>query len=133
MIADFSSVSGQTQFWINIQDYSVPVYWVDSATAPTVQVSASLGATGFRTGAANDSVAAGTGRAPIPAGSTAAAGTDRHLAIVDRNANMEWGFWDAAGDSTGWTAGEASKVDYLRALQRVANGECVCRPSLVLH
>ncbi len=110
MIADFSSISGQTQFWINIQDYSVPVYWVDSST-PTVAVNASLGGTGFRTGAASDSVAAGTGMAPIPTGATAAAGTDRHLAIIDRNANMEWGFWDAAPGSTGWTAGEASTLD----------------------
>lgn len=111
MIADFSSIAGQTQFWINIQDYSVPVYWVDSTTTPLVTVSASLGGTGFRTGAANDSVAAGTGQAPIPSGATAAAGTDQHLAIIDANLNQEWGFWDAAGDASGWTAGEASTLD----------------------
>jgi len=111
MIADFSSISGQTQFWINIQDYSVPVYWVDATTTPLVNVSTSLGGTGFRTGAANDGVAGGTGQAPIPSGATAAAGTDRHLAIIDRNGNREWGFWDAAGDASGWTAGEASTLD----------------------
>lgn len=111
LIADFSNISGQTQFWINIQDYSVPVYWVDSTTTPMVTVSASLGGTGFRTGAADDSVAAGSGQAPIPSGATAAAGTDQHLCIIDRNAHTEWGFWDASGDATGWTAGEASTLD----------------------
>ncbi len=74
-------------------------------------VSASVGGTGFHTGAANDSVAAGTGQAPIPSGAMPAAGTDKHLSIVDRNAHMEWAFWNA-DDSTGsWTAGEASTID----------------------
>jgi len=111
MIADFSSISGQTQFWINIQDYSIPIYFVDSTTTPMVAVSTGLGGTGFRTGAANDGVAAGTGTAPIPSGATAAAGTDRHLAIIDRGKNIEWGFWDASGDTSGWLAGEASTLD----------------------
>jgi hypothetical protein len=111
MIADFSSISGQTAFWINIQDYSVPVYWVDSTAAATVTVMASLGGSGFRTGAASDSVPAGSGPAPIPAGAMAAAGTDRHLAIVDRVTRVEWGFWDAASATGGWTAGEASTMD----------------------
>lgn len=111
MIADFSNIAGQTQFWINIQDYSVPVYWVDSTTTPLVTVSTGLGGTGFRTGAANDGVAAGTGQAPIPNGATGAAGTDRHLAIIDRNLSQEWGLWDAVEDASGWTAGEASTLD----------------------
>jgi hypothetical protein len=87
------------------------VYWVDSTKTPVQTVSASLGGTGFRTGAASDSVAAGTGQAPIPNGATPAAGTDKHMSIVDRTAHTEWGFWNA-DDSTGsWTAGEASTMD----------------------
>jgi hypothetical protein len=111
LVTDFSSIAGQTEFWINIQDYSIPVYGVASAATPMVTVSASLGGTGFRTGAASDSVTAGSGLAPIPSGATPAAGSDRHLAIVDRAANLEWGFWDANQSSTGWTAGEASTMD----------------------
>jgi hypothetical protein len=111
LITDLSTIPGQTTIWINIQQYSVPVYWVDSATSPTVTVSASLGGTGFRTGAASDSVAAGTGPAPIPTGAMPAAGTDRHLSIVDRTARTEWGFWNADDGTTGWTAGEASTLD----------------------
>jgi hypothetical protein len=111
MIADFSSIAGQTTFWVNIQQYSVPVYWVDSTMTPTQTVSSSLGGTGFRMGAANDSVAAGHGPAPIPSGAMPAAGTDKHLAVIDRTAHTEWGFWNA-DDSTGsWTAGEASTMD----------------------
>jgi len=111
MITDFSTIAGQTTFWVNIQQYSVPVYWVDSTKTPMQTVSASLGGTGFRTGAASDSVAAGTGQAPIPSGATPAAGTDKHMSIVDRTAHTEWGFWNA-DDSTGsWTAGEASTMD----------------------
>jgi hypothetical protein len=113
MIADLTSIPGQTTLWINIQQYSVPVYWVDSTMTPSQTVSASLGGTGFRTGAANDSASAGTGPAPIPSGAMPAAGTDKHLCVVDRTAHTEWGFWNA-DDSTGsWTAGEASTMDLL--------------------
>jgi hypothetical protein len=111
MIGDFSSITGQTEFWINIQDYSVPVYWVDSTTAPMVTVMAALGGTGFRMGAANDGAVAGTGPAPIPGGAMPAAGTDQHLSIVDRTARTEWAFWDADHGSGAWTAGEASTQD----------------------
>jgi hypothetical protein len=111
MISDLSTIPGQTSFWINIQDYSVPVYWVDSKSTAMATVTASLGGSGFRMGAASDSVAGGTGPAPIPPGAMPAVGTDRHLAIVDRAAAMEWGFWDADHGTGGWTAGEASTMD----------------------
>jgi hypothetical protein len=111
LITDFSTIPGQTAIWINIQDYSVPVYWIDSTATANVTVTASLGGTGFRTGAASDSVAGGMGLAPIPAGALPAAGTDRHLAIVDKLARIEWGFWDATMSGAGWTAGQASTMD----------------------
>ena len=111
MISDLSTISGQTTFWINIQDYSVPVYWVDSTSAPAVTVVAALGGSGFRGGAASDSVAGGTGTAPIPSGAMPAAGTDMHLAIIDRALGMEWGMWDALPPGTSWTAGLASTMD----------------------
>ena len=111
MITDFSTISGQTTFWINIQNYSVPVYWVDSTTTPMVNVVASLGGTGFRGGAADDSVSGGTGSAPIPSGAMPAAGTDMHLAIVDRAVGMEWGMWDAVPPGANWTAGLAATMD----------------------
>jgi hypothetical protein len=114
LIADFSTISGQTALWINIQQYSVPVYWVDSTATSLVSVMATdIGGTGFRTGAASDSVAPGSGMAPIPAGAMAAQGTDRHLSIVDRVARVEWGLWNAAPATTGtgWSAGVAATQD----------------------
>jgi len=111
LITDLSTISGQTTFWINISQYSIPVYYVDSTTTPMVTVSASVGGTGFRNGAASDSVAAGQGQAPIPVGATPAAGTDRHLDVIDKTAMMEWGLWNANFGSLGWTAGEASTMD----------------------
>src|SRR5919205_696753 len=72
MITDFANIPEQTTFWINIQDYSIPVYWVDSTAVPSVSVMASLGGSGFRTGAGDDSVAEGRGSAPIPSGAAAA-------------------------------------------------------------
>lgn len=111
MIADFANIPEQTTFWINIQDYSIPVYWVDSTTVPATTVMASLGGTGFRTGASDDSVAEGRGPAPIPTAAMPADGSDRHLAVVDRALGKEWGFWDARRAGTMWTAGQAATMD----------------------
>jgi hypothetical protein len=111
MILDFASVPGQGSFWINIQDYSVPVYFVDSTVTPQVTVVAGLGGTGFRTGAANDGVAQGSGLAPIPSNAMPAAGSDRHLLVVDKKTRTEWGFYNAASSGAGWTADEASTQD----------------------
>jgi hypothetical protein len=106
-----ASATSPSAFWINIPQYSIPVYWVDSKSTPMVTVQASVGGTGFRNGATDQNAAAGSGPAPIPAGATPAAGTDKHLAIVDRSANMEWGFWLADDSSGSWTAGAEMTMD----------------------
>ena len=111
LIADFASVPGQDAWWINIQDYSIPVYWVDSTATAMVTVMAELGAAGFRTGAPNEGDVAGSGPAPIPAGAMPALGDDRHLAIVDRATRMEWGFYGAAKAGAKWTAVGAATQD----------------------
>lgn len=111
LIADFASVPGQDAFWMNIEDFGIPVYWVDSAGAPTVTVKAGLGGTGFRTGAPAEGDVEGSGPAPIPSNAMAAAGTDRHLAIVDRKTRMEWGFYNAARSGSGWKVDMAATQD----------------------
>ena len=111
MVLDFASVPGQDKFWINIQDYSVPVYFVDSTVTPPVTVAAGLGGAGFRTGAANDGVDKGSGLAPIPSNAMPAVGTDRHLLVVDKKTRMEWGFFNAAKSGAGWSVDEASTQD----------------------
>jgi len=111
-IADLSSLTGQGQqaLSVNIQGYSIPVYYVDSSV-PFVNVMAGLGGTGFRTGAPNEGDVPGSGTAPIPAGATPAAGTDRHLCVVDKTAEMSWDLYDADDSSGGWTAGLAASMD----------------------
>ncbi len=111
-IADLSSLTGQGQqaLSVNIKGYSIPVYYVDS-TVPFVNVMAGLGGTGFRTGAPNEGDVPGSGTAPIPAGATPAAGTDRHLCVVDKTAEMSWDLWNANDTSSGWTAGLAASMD----------------------
>jgi hypothetical protein len=112
-IADLDSLTGagQQALSVNIQGYSIPVYYVDSTTVPMVNVTASLGGTGFRTGAANDGTVPGTGLAPIPAGATPAAGTDRHLCVVDKTAEKEWDLYAADDSSGSWTAALAAAMD----------------------
>lgn len=111
-IADLSSLTGQGQqaLSVNIQGYSIPVYYVDSSV-PFVNVMAALGGTGFRTGAPNEGDVPGSGTAPIPAGATPAAGTDRHLCVVDKTAEMSWDLYNADDSSGGWTAGLAASMD----------------------
>ena len=111
LIADFATVPGQDAFWMNIQDFSIPVYWVDSTTTPMVTVTAGLGAQGFRTGAPNEGDVQGSGQAPIPGDAMPAAGTDRHLAIVDRKARLEWGFFNAGKIGAGWAVDVAATQD----------------------
>jgi len=111
-ISDLSSLTGQGQqaLSVNIQGFSIPVYYVD-ATVPFVNVMADLGGTGFRTGAPDEGDVSGSGTAPIPAGATPAAGTDRHLCVVDQAAEMSWDLYNANDGSSGWTAGLAASMD----------------------
>ncbi|MCK6549744.1 hypothetical protein L6R52_28160, partial [Myxococcota bacterium] len=88
---------------IAIDQYSVPVYFIDAATTPLVPVTVTrLAGEGFRTSPS----------APIPAGAAPAAGTDAHLALVDRATGQEWDFWQAA-NGAGWTCGVCATADTL--------------------
>src|SRR5262249_16944310 len=40
-----------------------------------------------------------------------AAGTDQHLCIVDKQAQTEWGMWDASSTPNGWTCAVAATSD----------------------
>jgi hypothetical protein len=111
MIADLASIPGQDKLWFNIDSYSIPVYWVDSTVTPLVTVMAGLGGTGFRTGAPKEGDAAGSGLAPIPANAMPADGTDRHLAIIDKNVGTEWDFYNAAKNGATWTVDLAATLD----------------------
>jgi len=92
-------------FWINIQQYSIPVYWADTST-PLQKMSVTvLAGEGFGTGAPTSTMV------PIPAGALPAAGTDRHLCIVDKQAHTEWGMWDASNGAAGWTCSVAATSD----------------------
>jgi hypothetical protein len=104
-------VPGQDAFWMNIEEFGIPVYFVDSTATPMVTVMAGLGGTGFRTGAPAEGDVEGTGRAPIPSNAMAALGTDRHLVIVDRLARMEWGFFNAARSGSSWRVDMAAVQD----------------------
>lgn len=68
-------------FYMNLREYSVPVYWVDDAPQRAMQVILS------NRGEHRIFVA------PWNTQMRAAGGTDKHLAIVDRDAGRGWDFW----------------------------------------
>jgi len=106
LVADLAaSMPSGASFWINIQQYSIPVYWADTST-PLQKMSVTvLAGEGFGTGAPTSTMV------PIPAGALPAAGTDRHLCIVDKQAHTEWGMWDASNGAAGWTCSVAATSD----------------------
>ena len=104
LVADLAASAPGASFWINIQQYSIPVYWADTSTAGQKMSVTVLAGQGFGMGSS------GSAMVPIPAGAAPAAGTDRHLCIVDRQAHTEWGMWDASNGSP-WTCSVAATSD----------------------
>src|SRR5258708_1880836 len=84
LIADFAASSPWPYLSINIDTYSIPVYWVDASTPLATMQATIIGGEGFQSGRAT---------LPIPADAVVAQGTDRHLCIIHRETQQEWGFW----------------------------------------
>jgi hypothetical protein len=105
LVADLAaSTPSNPALWINIQEYSIPVFWADSST-PLSRVNVTvLAGQGFGMGSPTSAMV------PIPSGATPAGGTDRHLCIIDKAKHTEWGMWDASS-SGGWSASVAATAD----------------------
>jgi len=102
LISDFATSSQWPFMTVNIETYSVPVYFVDATTPLQTVKATTVGGLGFDQGSA---------QVPIPAGAQPAAGTDQHLAIVNKQTNQEWGMWAAANSSSGWTCAVCATAD----------------------
>lgn len=106
MIADFSS---RGALRINIDSWSVPVYFVDADATPKRDVGDSrpgIFGAGFEF----------PRHIPIPDDAVASPPftdeSDNHLCIVDRGRNLEWGMWAARKDATGrWFTGLGAVTD----------------------
>jgi hypothetical protein len=110
MIEDFA---GRGPLHVNIQDWSIPVYFVDADTTPRRDVGDSrpgVYGAGFEF----------PRRIPIPDDAVAsppvADDSDNHLCIVDRTKHLEWGMWAARKDRTGrWFTGLGAVTDLASA------------------
>ncbi len=85
---------------VNIQGYSIPLYWADIST-PIYQVFSEVGGLGW---IGIDGMRA-TGPMPIPNGATPDPESDHSMLVVDRLLNMEWGCWNIVNASGQWRAG----------------------------
>jgi len=102
LVADLARSSKWPFFTINIEQYGIPVYWVDERTPRERVTVTTVGGQGFEKGPTV---------VPIPSDATPAVGTDKHLCIVDKAKNLEWGFWEAEKKPAGWTCSVCATAD----------------------
>jgi hypothetical protein len=107
LIADFrtSSQFGEN-LDINIAVFSIPLYYANAGTR-TVDMACELGGTGF-TGDNGENAHA---QVPMPDGAAPDPESDRHLCIVDRARNLEWGMWNTRNEGGRWTCSLGATAD----------------------
>ena len=103
LIADFA---GRGALYINMSEWSVPVYYVDSNTTSLHDVGdlrPGIYGRGFEPPRA----------IPIPedASPSLPVGGDEHMAIVDIERNLEWGMWQARKVDGQWMSGLGALTD----------------------
>jgi hypothetical protein len=107
LITDFTNSSPYgVHLDVNIAGYSIPLYPADGTT-PTYQVLADVGGDGW-TGTNGMNA---TGTMPIPAGAQPDPQSDHHLAVVDRQAHMEWACWNLRFEAGQWHGGLCATSD----------------------
>ncbi len=107
LVADLaaSAPASTPNLYINIQQYSIPVFWADASTPKRNVTVTVVAGQGFGNGGQ------GSALVPIPPGAAPAAGTDKHLCIIDKQTHTEWGMWDASSSGNGFTASVAATAD----------------------
>lgn len=96
-------------FFVNIRDWSIPVYFVDADKTPRHDVGdlrPGIYGAGFEF----------PRQIPIPDGAVPSPPvgdhSDNHLSIVDRGRGLEWGMWATRRDATGrWMTGLGAVTD----------------------
>ena len=86
--------------YVNIPEYSVPVYWVDGSE-PLVEVFGPVTNIGMP----------GTFMAPVPAGAMPAGGDDRHLSVARRDTGEAWDLIGARFTGSRWDTDLAATSD----------------------
>jgi len=102
LVADFATSSPWPFLTINIDSYSVPLYYADGSTPLQTVTATVVGGQGFETGQAV---------VPIPQGAAPAAGTDQHLSVVNRQTNQELDMWTASNGASGWSCAVCAMAD----------------------
>ncbi len=107
LIADFESSSPYGEHLdVNIESYSIPLYYADSST-PVYTVLSDVGGLGWTGDNGMDT----TGQMPIPDGAEPDPESDHHLLIVDREQMTEWGCWNMVREGQDWHAGLCATSD----------------------
>jgi hypothetical protein len=107
LIADFETSSPYGEHLdVNIEGYSVPLYYADSST-PLYTVLSDVGGLGWLGNNGMDT----TGTMPIPDGAEPDPQSDHHLLVVDREQMTEWGCWNMVREGTSWHAGLCATSD----------------------
>ena len=91
--------------WIDTYKYSVPVYTVGPGQAKVPVILDTSGP-----GSADELASTLRSGVPIPAGATAAPGTDEHMVVLQPATNTMWEFWHMHKVGGGWHASWGGKM-----------------------
>jgi hypothetical protein len=121
LIADFESSSQYGEHLdVNLDSYSVPLFWADADT-PRHTITCRVGGHGF----VGDNGMDATAEIPIPDDAAPDPESDHHLLIIDRSTHTEYGLWDAQEADGVWTCGLGALQDLsgegVRPLAEVAD------------
>jgi len=109
LIADFESSSEWGEHLdVNLDEYSIPLFWADASTPRVTMTARNVGGTGFSGGSDR---AGASAEVPMPDGAAPDPESDHHLLIVDRDADVEWGFWDTSDSDGEWACGVGAMLD----------------------
>lgn len=103
LVARFVASSPWRQLAVNIDGYSIPLFWADAGT-PTSSMSVDYGGQGW--GGSGTSAAM-----PIPAGAAPDPLSDHHMLVIGADRRTEYGCWDVSHSGSTWHAGVCATSD----------------------
>jgi hypothetical protein len=115
LVARFIASSPWKHLGVNIDGYSVPLFWAEAGT-PTASMTVRYGGQGWQ---GPDTTAA----MPMPAGAAPDPQPDHHMLVISADRRTEYGCWDVSHSGSTWEAGVCATSDLTGTGVRPAAGQ----------